>query len=244
MLIEIPEHEPRDLEAWYRLERSDPITARSRLHAKRLERSRRALADFVSADSTGYCGVSWGKDSVVVAHLVVELARSGGPVIPLVWVRVETAANPHCPLVRDAFLAAHPHPYDEICSTLNPSLTGPNARRTRNGFEEAARRYGARHISGVRADESSARRKRCSHWGESTKATCAPLAWWSSEDVYGYLYAHQLPVHPAYAMNMGGKLEREWLRVSSLGGERGTGHGRREWEQRYYPERMRELGLL
>lgn len=244
MLIELPEHDARDLEAWRRLERADPIMARSSRHLRRVERSKRALADFVAKDSSGYCGVSWGKDSVVVAHLVVELARSGGPVIPLVWVRVEPAANPHCHLVRDAFLSAHAHPYDEIVTGLDPSLAGHNARRTRNGFEEAARRYGDRHISGVRASESTAREKRCAAHGESTKRTCAPLAWWDSDDVYAYLYAHGLPVHPAYAMSLGGKLDRGRLRVSSIGGERGTGMGRREWEARYYPGKMRELGLL
>lgn len=244
MLIVLPEHEPRDLEAWRRLERADPIRSRSSLHLRRVDRSKRALADFVAKDSSGYCGVSWGKDSVVVAHLVVEMARNGGPVIPLVWVRVEPAANPHCSLVRDAFLSEYPHQYDEITTCLDPSLSGPNARRTRGGFNEAARRYGDRHISGVRASESSARTRRCAVHGESTARTCAPLAWWEADDVYAYLWANQLPVHPAYAMSLGGKLDRGRLRVSSIGGERGTGMGRREWERLYYPDKCRELGLL
>lgn len=53
-------------------------------------------------------------------------------------------------------------------------------------------------------------------------------------DVFAYLHKHDLPVHPAYAMTMGGFYDRRWLRVSSLGGLRGADRGRAEWEQQYY----------
>ena len=35
---------------------------------------------------------------------------------------------------------------------------------------------------------------------------------------------------------MAGALDRAWLRVAPLGGQEGAGHGRAEWERRYYPE--------
>lgn len=49
-------------------------------------------------------------------------------------------------------------------------------------------------------------------------------------------------MHPAYACSFGGALDRERIRVSSLGGQRGTGHGRREWEWAYYRDEMMALG--
>ena len=243
MLIEVPEHSARDLEAWRRAERQDQIVARSQHHLRRVERSMLALAEFASRGPC-YCGVSWGKDSVVTAHLVIELARNCGPVVPLVWVRVEPICNPHCALVRDAFLSMFPgHPYDEIRSDCWRDSHGWHASGTlERGMHTAEKRYGKRHVSGVRGQESATRQRRCMAHGESTERTCAPLAWWTSDDVYAYLHAHGLPVHPAYAMSIGGMLDRGRLRVSSLGGKRGTGHGRLDWERRYYPDKMRELG--
>lgn len=72
--------------------------------------------------------------------------------------------------------------------------------------------------------------------GLSSLHTCAPIGWWSDTDVFAWLAARDLPVHPAYACSMGGMLERRHLRVAGIGGDRGTGFGRREWERRYYPE--------
>ena len=58
---------------------------------------------------------------------------------------------------------------------------------------------------------------------------------------FAYLAQHDLPVHPVYAMSMGGVIDRSKLRVASLRGRSGTGMGRREWEDLYYPEFMKWL---
>lgn len=71
-------------------------------------------------------------------------------------------------------------------------------------------------------------------WGVSTDRTCAPIGNWTAEHVFTWLHMLNLPVHPAYAQTYGGQLDRGRIRVGALGGERGTGHGRREWERRYY----------
>ena len=63
-------------------------------------------------------------------------------------------------------------------------------------------------------------------WGLS----CQPNGHWSARDVFAYLNAHDLPVHPAYAMTFGGALDRGRLRVGTIGGSRGTEFGRAEWE--------------
>ncbi|WP_348239976.1 phosphoadenosine phosphosulfate reductase family protein, partial [Salmonella enterica] len=60
------------------------------------------------------CSVSWGKDSVVVAHL----ARRADPTIPIVWVPTIRADGTSYEAdatyrVRDTFLAAHPGVYEE-----------------------------------------------------------------------------------------------------------------------------------
>lgn len=226
MLIESTRLTERDREQWAIWEATDALNAR-RLGARLVERANAAVAAVHAfGTSLGYVGVSWGKDSVTLAHIL----RDTG--MPFVWVRVDGVENPDCPLVRDAFLSRHDIDYHEIRAT-------PGARRTSaRGFAEAARRFGDRHVSGVRAQESRERALRTARWGVATARTCAPLARWSATDIFTYLHMHDLPIHPAYAQSGGGRWHRDRIRVGALGGERGTGHGRREWEYAYYPSQM------
>lgn len=90
-------------------------------------------------------------------------------------------------------------------------------------------------LTGMRGEESARRRRRMS-LGPTVGSSCCPLGLWMARDVFAYLYAHDLPVHPAYAMSFGGRLDRDTLRVSLIGGDQGRGFGRGEWEQRYYPD--------
>lgn len=243
MLIDSPRLSAADRRAWRGANEADRVLAapgNDRLD--RLEReAAETVARFVAAhDGDVYCGVSWGKDSVVVAHLVRRIAAH----VPLVWVRVRHVENPDCPTVRDAFLEAWPGPYDEIEVEPGKNRSGGTSSL---GFAEARRRHGSAYLSGVRAEESGTRRLRMAKHGTDSPNTCAPIGWWRTEDVFAYLERHGLPVHPAYAMTMGGLLERAKIRVASLGGGRGTGHGRREWELRYYGRelaRLAELGHL
>jgi 3'-phosphoadenosine 5'-phosphosulfate sulfotransferase (PAPS reductase)/FAD synthetase len=227
---------PGDLERWAELERGDAVWASTRAFARRVERARRAALSF-AAKGGCYSGVSWGKDSVALTHLLV------GTRTPIVWVRVEPLSNPDCLVVRDAFLREHDVNYHEIEVVAERDERGlwAGTGRLEQGFAEAAQRFGARYLSGVRGQESIARRNRMKIHGIESKNTSVPLGYWKLEDVYAYLYAHRLPVHPAYACTLGGLYSRDHLRVATLGGERGTEHGRRAWEFAYYPEDMHRI---
>lgn len=183
-----------------------------------------AIRDFVAAGPC-YLGTSWGKDSVTVLHLAREIA------VPVVWVRVDGEENPDCPLVRDAYLARWPVDYHEIRAT---SGVAAGKRTSSLGFAEAARRFGARHISGVRAEESTTRAITVAVNGIASVGSCRPIARWTAIEIFAYAARHDLPIHPAYACTFGGMLDRGRVRVGALGGERGTGRGRAEWESRYY----------
>lgn len=240
MLIRVPEQSAQDLAAWERAAAVDPITVRLASYRRHVDRARAALVEFAGRGPC-YAGTSWGKDSAVIAHMVATMC----PGVPLLWIRVEPLCNPHCELVRDDFLSRFSrHPYEEIRTTCERGPSGwIGTGRLERGFAIARERFGERYVSGIRADESGQRKRRCSHYGESSPNTCAPLSWWTGSDVFGYLHEYDLPVHPAYAMSLGGLLDRDRIRVASLGGERGTGMGRWEWERRYYRDRLRELGL-
>lgn len=239
-LIESPRHTQADLEAWHTTARYDTrlwptITARA-------TRAAQVIRDFAQGGDC-YAGCSWGKDSLVVAHLIA----THHPTIPIVWVRVKKWENPDCELVRDAFLTQYPHiTYDEI--TVDSAAprrweadTQGAARTSTDGFTIAKQHHGQRHISGVRAQESTTRRLTIARNGEASTNTCRPLAHWTGQDVFTYLAHHDLPIHPAYAMTYGGALNRDRVRVGTLGGERGTGVGRAEWEETYYPDVVRPL---
>lgn len=225
-----------DLARWAELERADAVWATTKTFARRVEQARRAALSFAAVGGC-YSGVSWGKDSVVLTHLLV------GTSTPIVWVRVEPLANPDCFIVRDAFLREHDVNYDEIVVEATRDERGHwlGTGRLEQGFAEAARRFGPRYLSGVRGQESIARRNRMKIHGIESKNTSVPLGYWKTEDVYAYLYLRRLPVHPAYACTLGGLYSREHMRVATLGGERGTEHGRRAWEFAYYPEDMAKI---
>jgi phosphoadenosine phosphosulfate reductase len=205
-------------------------------------RAKRALLSFRDAGPF-YVGTSWGKDSLVVAHIVHELRID----VPVIWFPAGAVENPDCALVRDAFLNVHDvryveHEVAELVWRREGLVDVHDGAQA--AFVRESARFGKRYASGVRAEESRARRLRMAHWGECSLNTCAPIGHWKIEDVYAYLASRKLPVHPAYACTWGGQFPRRTIRVSTIGGVIGNGgllggNGRHEWEESYYPETVR-----
>lgn len=219
-LIASHRHTRADLEHWRGREAmDDSYLARC---GAALDRREAEAADEIARFADGgpcYVGTSWGKDSLVVAHL----AREGG--LPLYWFPAGRIENPDCAAVRDAFLVRFPDiRYMEIEVTDEGDA---------DSWDVAS---SARRITGIRAEESGARAMSAAVHGVATERSCRPILRWTSVEVFAYLRRHDLPVHPAYACSMGGTLDRGRLRVGPIGGERGGGRGRAEWERRYYPE--------
>lgn len=240
MLIPSARHTAADLAHWRMLEAKDALYWRQ--HERRLRemaaRSVEHARAFVAAGPC-YLGVSWGKDSVLLASLV----HGAGIDVPLVYVRVEPHANPDNELVRRAV------PWgDRVIDVLVRCERDEHGAwlgtgRLESGFARAAERFGDRYLSGVRADESYARTMRARGHGVSTARTSAPLIGWSNADVYAWAHGSGMPLHPVYGMTAGGRFPREHLRVATLGGSRGTERGRREHELRYYRRELESLGL-
>ncbi len=244
MLTPSPRHRPADLALWRELEQGDLLESRRPALAGRVAASLAAVRDF-AAKGPCYASVSWGKDSVVLAWLVATAA----PRVPLVNLRVSPTRNPDCDAVRDAFLARHPLDYHEEpvdYGGVDPSLpTVVWDRETYRLWDAAWRRvsarFGGRHLSGVRGDESRGRSIRVKRWGLASPNACAPLGHWTQAQVFAALAAAALPVHPAYAMLGGGRWPRDRLRTSEVGDEKGVGCGRRAWESEYYGDVLRRL---
>lgn len=243
MLIASDRHTAADLSLWAELAEAD------RLHGERLMRSGKvviaaaALLEFV-AGGRCYVGTSWGKDSVALLHLVHRHA----PHVPAVNLRVDPTRNPHCDAVRDAFLARFPLVYHEEpvsyhgCGEwFTQRWDDETYRRWDAGWRRVAGTFGGRYLSGVRAAESGVRKIRMRTHGHATARTCAPFGWLTAADVFGYLAAHDLPVHPNYAMLGGGRYARDHIRVSEIGDMGGECRGRREHEREYYGDVLRRL---
>ena len=219
MLLDSPRFLPGDREHWDRMVTLDAKWSKTIAFHRKIDRANRALDAFHAAhNGAGYCGVSWGKDSVVAAHL----CAGRWPLLHIRWPK----RNPDSARVAEAMGVAF------------SEWTAPPDTDFKRDFADARKAFGFAdlHVSGVRAAESRVRRIRHMKFGENSASTCAPLSAWTGEDVFAYLYLHDLPVHPAYAMTMGGRLDRVRIRVDDIGEERGGGVGRREWERTYYPE--------
>lgn len=229
MLIASDRHTAADLDYWRVCEAMDAANAARSSIVRHEERAMLAICEFFARVPDAYVSVSWGKDSVVVLHLAERVVGR----VRCVWFPAGEIENPDCSLVRDAFLREYDVDYaEQEASRTEVTVEGHDGAQ--EDFEVAARAYGKRYLSGVRSEESTPRKKRMKRWGESTKNTCAPIGWWRHEEVFAYLHKYRLPVHPAYACTMGGRYPREDIRVSTIGGYRGSGFGRREWESVYY----------
>ena len=239
MLIDSPRLKPGDRDHWEMLERYDHLLAEG--VAGKATDSYAILDQWVSTHPGAVVSVSWGKDSTVIADLAAHLDHPPR----IVWVRSDPFEMPECEDVRDAFLTKHPHvDYEERIATLRvprrrepgyeAHITNPRAK----GQDVLRELIHEPHINGVRGTESKTRRDSIRWHGTSTTRTCRPILFWTAEEVFAYLAAKELPVHPAYAMSYAGHLDRRWIRVHPLCShhEESSIHGRdmASWEDDYY----------
>lgn len=245
MLIHSDKHTKADLEYWQEYEIVDAINAKKNGLTLKENKALTVLSEFVAKGSC-YVGVSWGKDSVTVAHLCYRL----GVRIPFVHLYCVPSHNIECDVVRDTFLARYDIPYCEVfvdygdlyCSNLPDTIQDKETDKIYNAtWRRISSRIGVHHISGVRASESGIRRMRMLKHGFDSGLALAPLGWWTEEDIFAYLHKYDLPIHPNYAMLGGGRWRRNRLRVSEIGDGNGNNFGRSEWEGEYYGEELRRM---
>lgn len=240
MLIESPRITDADRVIWNELFESDQIWT---VKQSKIDQSLEALREFSKWNC--YLGTSWGKDSVVCLHLCL----TNGIKVPVVNLRIHPTRNPYCDAVRDVFLSRFDCDYYEVDVDYSQALSewfSITWGKETYAYWDAAWRsvesqFGDRHISGVRAIESGKRELRMRSFGLNSPNTCAPLGWWTSEDVFSYLAKHDLPTHPNYAMNGGGRYPRNRIRVAEIGDYVASGAGRRQWETEYYGDIMRRI---
>jgi hypothetical protein len=174
---------------------------------------------------------SWGKDSVVMLHLMCKSAVR----FPVVWVRFSDRYNPDCELVRDAFLQKHAIDYHEECFDYKIVRVGDKHWST------VAKKYSPYRLTGIRNDEGSMRLLQFKVSGYASEHSCRPLARWYGNDIFAYIEQLGLPLCPVYGYLGGGRWKRDRLRTHSIAGTTANGIGRTEWEKEYYPDLLRRI---
>lgn len=242
MLIDSPRLTEADRAAWARLERYDDKLASSPRLAALEERA----LDTITRHGPCYVSTSWGKDSTVL----VDLYGRSGVDCTVVWMRIDGYDLPECETVRDLTLAKWPGlAYDELTLPPQPNRWWSTATSAQSkyqsdiGWRTIADRYGQHRATGIRADESKIRTLVQARWGDSGPHAARPISTWTAVDVFAYLAKRHLPVHTAYACSSGGRHDRRWLRVHSLGGVTGADRGRADWETAYYGDVIRTSRL-
>lgn len=101
------------------------------------------------------------------------------------------------------------------------------------------------HIMGLRYNESSTRKhlfKRGPIYKkEDGTIVCNPIYNWDFEDVFAYLIASNIPIHPHYSIKSQQPLEHRRVGGYISGRNRGSACGRFYWFKEQYPKEFFEL---
>lgn len=240
MLIKCERHSEIDKELWRDYEEIDNV----KMKELKTEKIKKAIEEIKKtvAEKKSYVSVSWGKDSVVLAHLCY-LANVK---IPMVWIKESPMFNPYCETVRDEFLVKYNFQYHEIIADYSnvgfaPFLDKHGDSILFHSIANAINISFGRRITGIRNQESNKRLLRYMNYGLTTEHTSAPLSLWQTWEIFAYLKKHDLPIHPNYAMLGNGRYERDSIRVDCFAGTQGSGIGRIEWEKEYYQDRINKI---
>jgi len=173
--------------------------ARLPVFRRRVESTRGIIAAGLALGPS-YVACSWGKDSIVMTHLV----QSVDPEVPVVFF-----ADPDQDMIDDyagvssGYMERFPTVYEE----LNP---GGDRVPHKLAASRIWQRYRVAFV-GVREEECNSRRMDLIRHGEIHQYTAGaragsyrvwPLGKWSWKDVWGYICLHDLPYLPSYDAKM------------------------------------------
>lgn len=214
-----------------------------------VERTRARIAQMLAEHPNCYIALSGGKDSVALAHLVnrIRPTPSVSWMDDLEWPETEQlvrglASRWELKVVRrdglwEQLVAIGLSPFDH--NYFYDRRLVPKSRR------DCVRDYDAVFL-GLRADESAGRRVNAAVRGDAYSAGrqvhLCPLQRWTSRDIFAYLVAHGLPIHPVYQKRSAVFEPERSIRVSwwipSPGVSR---HGYCAWLRQHYRDRWRQL---
>lgn len=236
-----------------------------RLHSKlpafkkRLAKTEDVIQRALSMIKNPYAAISFGKDSMVLMHLLIQ----HNPDMPMVW--SDRGAEAELP-------ATYPF-IEQVRKKYNLNL---NIIKPEMSMFDIYRRYGLPEVNddiqktivtkinlilpfakyvqennidgyfqGLRADESKGRHKMATKYGQLFERkkdgliVCNPLLWWTGRDIWAYIIVNDIPYHPEYD-NCRYK-SREDVRISNWSGLYMSRKGRMAELKYYHPELYQKL---
>jgi len=241
MLIKSDRLNDNDLKLWNDLEEIDAHHLETDGYQKRKALTIDFIKDFIASDKKYYCGISWGKDSIVLADMFSRLNADA----KFVYFRNVAREPEGHQDVKKIFLNTHDINYEEVSydySNYDSSYFDTKGRpaKWQNLLKEYKRKYGC-HVTGLRYDESSKRKMRFNVFGLETEYSFAPFRYFNVHDIFAYMLEYNLPIHPNYAMLGGGRWDKYRIRVAAIGNKEGNGMGRTEWEKEYYQDILNRI---
>ena len=234
------------------------LHALTRAYRHRLEATYPIIQSGFEAMHAPYASLSFGKDSLVMIHLLLSIR----PDLPVMYVNCgEWDEWPDTPRVKRAFVTLTDCHLTELSG---PSIVSAyvqagevyrqdeeqsrSARRAQHDYsaslgelldaEAKSRGFDGAFI-GLRKEESNNRARLFAMRGPLYFATtrqqwaCNPLAWWTARDVWAYIVTNNLPYNDLYDLDPQG---REQARNGAMFGTRSARYGRLVFLQKMYPD--------
>lgn len=234
------------------------VLASTRAFARRVEAARDILRRGATLGPCAVC-VSWGKDSLALAHLALDTLGAKVPLFHMAGTPMPGYEESVAYFHERATVHTLPAPktLDETiawCQSVGLPHERTQSEQKRvvqaikrdRGTEWAMDHGIAVQVLGMRIDEGGPRARLLRKRGPTYQTgdglwKCNPLAWWSSKDVWAYIASHRIPYNRRiYDAETHGQT-RETIRNTSWLSTDGAEDGRIAWLAFHFPE---EYALL
>ena len=231
-----------------------------RLYAKlpvfkrRIEKAQEIITLGLKIIKKPYLSCSFGKDSIVLLHLVLQQS----PDIPVVFIN-SNYCFPDTYQVRDAFVSDYKinlveisQPYDYLEIIKQYGLPQERSKAQQNKVVNLLKKDLANEWAwnnghngnywGLRKEEASGRRwllntKGSLFWAKNARLwRCSPLADWMWEDVWAYIHEQGIPYSGIYDKTGFVEDPRQIRNTSYITTDGANLNGRVAWLKYYYPE--------
>jgi 3'-phosphoadenosine 5'-phosphosulfate sulfotransferase (PAPS reductase)/FAD synthetase len=177
---------------------------------KKVEKAKEVIKTGLALDKA-YVGISWGKDSTVLLHLCQQIQPD---ILAVCYSSIE-----------QEYVANYAQTIATYCERFSPNyLDIPAVEGNADTNDTVKDRISAvvDHpvaFIGLRAEESKPRFISLRKYGVIHKYTSgtykgeyrvAPLAWWSWQDIWAYIFSNDLPYLDLYD-----KIDRQWGRTTA-----------------------------
>jgi len=239
------------------------LYSQTRGYQKRVSGLHVLVDSFFDRATSPYISMSFGKDSLAMAHLILI----NRPQVPLVYVNCGKYDEwPDTPRVIEQFLATHKgcefielqgpsiwEYYEEVGWYLQDEESEKAERGAQRRYSESlgdllgawAEQNGMDgSFIGMRKSESRIRSRLLITRGNTYFAktrnqwVCAPMADWNGKDIWATIYSNDLPYNELYDLMPQG---RELARNGAMFGTRSARYGRLAFLKRAYPELFYEF---